>query len=116
MSMRFKPRTMKIVGVGMENIAPFYHLLGIDEVYVVKEAEKDKLHNIINRLRMREDVAVIIIQNRLYNIIKDLVSYQNRLYPIFVSIPDYLDLEKFDIYEFYKPIIRKYIGFEVTLT
>jgi len=115
MSASYKPKVMKIAAICSEDLAPFFKLLGVDEVYVVEEENLTKLRNYVRKLVERRDLAIVIIQFKLFNKIRDEIALIQKLYPSFIPIPDPRDVREFDIYEFYRPIIRKYVGFEVSV-
>ncbi len=115
MSASYKPKVMKIAAICSEDLAPFFKLLGVDEVYVVEEENLTKLRNYVRKLVERRDLAIVIIQLKLFNKIRDEIALIQKLYPSFIPIPDPRDVREFDIYEFYRPIIRKYVGFEVSV-
>ncbi len=115
MSASYKPKVMKIAAICSEDLAPFFRLLGVDEVYVVEEEDLAKLRSYVRKLAERKDLAIVIMQFRLFNKIRDEIALVQKFYPSFIPIPDPRDVREFDVYEFYRPIIRKYVGFEVAI-
>ncbi len=115
MSSSYRPKVMKIAVICNEDLAPFFRLLGVDEIYVVKEEDLTKLRSYVYELAERKDLAIVIIQFKLFNKVRDEIASIQKLYPSFIPIPDPRDVKEFDVYEFYRPIIRKYVGFEVTI-
>jgi len=115
MSAGYKPQIMKIAAICSDDLAPFFRLLGVDEVYTVEKEDLTKLRSYVRKLAERKDLAIVIVQLRLFDKVRDEIALIQKLYPSFVPIPDPRDVGEFDVYEFYRPIIRKYVGFEVTL-
>jgi len=113
MSMAYRPRVMKIAAICNTELEPFFKILGIDEICVVRDGSE--LRKCIDEITKRKDIAIVVVPLRMFEIVQDLVASMRSLYPIFLPVPEPQEVKEFDVREFYRPIIRKYVGFEVVL-
>jgi len=79
---------MKIVVVGDEDTIIGMQLAGVKETIVLEDSER--VAPTLRELSRREDVAVVLITERLVTQVQELITQiqQERTYPIIVEIPD----------------------------
>ncbi len=109
-----RPKELKIVCVCSSILEPFIRVLGIDEVYHIDRIEDVK--TVMERLLMRNDVGIILVEWSLYKYIEELdteLLLRKQLYPIIIPIPNPDDISRVDVREYYREFVKKYVGFEL---
>jgi len=105
---------MKIAAICSSELEPFFKILGIDEICLVHRDESE-LRKCVDEMTKRKDVAIVVIPLRMYESVRNLIASTRALYPSFIPIPEPEEVKEFNVREFYRSIIRKYVGFEVVL-
>ena len=103
---------MKIVAIGDEDTIIGMQLAGVKEAFVRDNSEQ--VLTLLRELSTREDVAVILITEKLASNAQDLISQiqQEKTYPIIVEIPDKSGkLEKET--DALKDLVRRAVGVEL---
>lgn len=79
---------MKIVAIGDEDTIIGLQLAGVKETIVFDDS--DRVEHTLIALSRREDVAVILITERLATQTQELIAQiqQERTYPVIIEIPD----------------------------
>ena len=113
MSIAYRPRVMKIAAICDTELEPFFKILGIDEICVSRS--ESELRKCVDEMMKHKDIAIVVIPLKMFESVRSLVASLRTLYPIFLPVPEPEEVKEFDVREFYRPIIRKYVGFEVVL-
>ena len=111
--MSARPAKLKIVAVSGRDLAPFLHMLGIDEVYMPRDS--DEARSVLEELASRSDVGVIVVEKSVADMAGLESSRVQRLYPAIVVVPGPRDLEAMTPEKLYRHLIRRFVGVEVAI-
>lgn len=109
----YRVKKLKLAAVVKKELIPLVKILGIANVIGVDDSVNASLA--IAELLKSEDVDIIVVQKSLARTIRLPTEVYTRLYPILVEIPD----DPHDLLvgpgEYYRDLIRKFIGYEIHL-
>jgi len=103
--------TRKIVAIVDKRFSPLMKILGIDNVYEIDSPEN--IAEIIKKIYEDRSIGIVIVQQ---SFAKYVVREEGDIYPIVIAIPDspeYLSAQPID---FYRSLVRKYIGYEIYIS
>jgi len=104
----------KVVAVGDEFLIKLARSLGVKEVYLVSDSEVSKGRDLLDNLRQRKDVCVVLVSHKLISSLgKFGDELLNNITPVFITVPSYGELKVFNVKEFYSRKARKSLGVAV---
>lgn len=106
-------RNLRIVAVVKKELAPLVKILGIANVVGVDDDVNASIA--VGELLRSGDVAIIAIQKSLMRALKLPAEAYGKLYPILIEIPDEPRDLMVEPREYYRDLIRKFIGYEIHL-
>jgi len=108
-----RPARMKVVAVSGRDLAPFLHMLGIDEVIMPRDGEEAR--RALEELAARSDVGVIVVEKWVADLVDIDRLRGSGLYPAIVVVPGPRDLEAMAPDKLYRHLIRRFVGVEVAI-
>lgn len=106
-------RKLRLAAVVKKELVPLIKIWGIASVAGVDDSVSAALA--VDEFLRMEDVAVIVVQKSILRNMRLPTEVHGRLYPILIELPDEpRDLEV-EPQEYYRDLIRKFIGYEVHL-
>ncbi|MEM1623548.1 MAG: V-type ATP synthase subunit F [Sulfolobales archaeon] len=106
-------KKLKLVAVVKKELVPLVKTLGTTNVVGVDDSTSAS--TAVEELLQSDDVAVIVVQKSLLRTMKLPAEVHTKLYPILVEIPDEPGDLTADPREYYRDLIRKFIGYEIHL-
>lgn len=106
-------KKLKVAAVVKRELAPLVKILGIADVVGVDDDVSASMA--LGELLRSGDVAVIAVQKSLMRALKLPAEVHNKVYPILVEMPDEPRDLAVDPQDYYRDLIRKFIGYEIHL-
>ncbi|MEM2006273.1 MAG: V-type ATP synthase subunit F [Sulfolobales archaeon] len=106
-------KKLKLAAVVKKELVPLVKILGTTNVVGVDDGVGASMA--VTEFLRSGDVAVIAVQKSLFKSMKVPAEVYARLYPILIEIPDEPRDLTADPQEYYRDLIRKFIGYEVYL-
>jgi len=103
--------TRKIVAIVDKRFSPLMRILGIDNVYEIDSPEN--IAEIIKKIYEDRSIGIVIVQQ---SFAKYVVREGGDIYPIFIAIPDSSEYLGVQPIEFYRSLVRRYIGYEIYIS
>ncbi len=101
---------MKIITIGDHDFVVGFKFGGVDGIVIKNKSET---LNVVKELIEKKNIGIIIIQEKFYNEVKDVVDelLEGRLYPVIVSVPGKEGkITKMDVLS---KLIKRAIGVEI---
>ncbi|MCX8184725.1 MAG: V-type ATP synthase subunit F [Sulfolobales archaeon] len=102
---------LKLVALVKKEFLPLFKTLGLSNVVSADEASSATLA--LEELVKSGDVAVVLVQKSLMRTMKIPAEVYSKLYPILIEIPDEPADIAIESREYYRDIVRKFIGYEI---
>lgn len=106
-------KKLKLVAVVKKELVPLVKILGTINVVGVDDSISASMA--VAEFMRSGDVAVIAVQKSLLRAMRLPAEVHTKLYPILLEIPDEPGDLTADPQEYYRDLIRKFIGYEVHL-
>ncbi|ADM27835.1 hypothetical protein Igag_1021 [Ignisphaera aggregans DSM 17230] len=103
--------TRKIAAIVDKRFSPLMRILGIDNVYEVDSPEN--IVEIVKKIYEDRSIGIVIVQQ---SFAKYVMREGSDIYPIFIAIPDSLEYLSVQPIEFYRSLVRRYIGYEIYIS
>ncbi len=103
---------MRIVAIGDVDFIAGFQLAGVKNVYEASDSWKAK--NALEVVREMRDIAIVIIQRRFANELRDYLDewkMNKGIYPIILELPDHR--EKGEYEDPMRDVIRRAIGIDM---
>ncbi|MCS7099723.1 MAG: V-type ATP synthase subunit F [Sulfolobales archaeon] len=104
-------KKLKLVAVVRKELLPLLKTLGVGSVVVADDTQSAALA--IEELVKSDDIAVVLVQKSLMRSVKIPAETHSKLYPILVEIPDEPADVAVEPREYYRELVRKFIGYEI---
>jgi len=102
----------KIAVVGDEVFVTGFRLGGAKVSYIVENlgngGNAEKVKQVMTSIYERGDVGVVIVQDRLKNVVESLK--RTTMYPLIIYMPSGRTAHEMDVKEYYSSLIRTYLG------
>lgn len=106
-------KKLKIAAVVKRELVPLVKILGISNVVGVDDDVNASIA--VGELLKSGDVAIIAIQKSLMRAIKLPTEVHSKIYPVLIEVPDEPRDLMVEPQEYYRDLIRKFIGYEIHL-
>jgi len=103
--------TRRIAAIVDKRFSPLMRILGIDNVYEVDSPEN--IAEIVKKIYEDRSIGIVIVQQ---SFAKYVAREGVDIYPIVVAIPDSSEYLGVQPIEFYRSLVRRYIGYEIYIS
>ena len=104
---------LRVVAVVRGELVPLIKSLGIANVVAVEDRESAEAA--LDELLRVGDVAVILVQGSILRGLRVPAEVHGKVYPVIVEFPDNPDDLRVSARDYYRDLIRKFIGYEIHL-
>ena len=113
-------RHMDIAVVAHEDLVNMMRLAGVSKYHIVRQGpgRSEDVRKVLSELLEEPDVGIIVIPEDYVEYVADLLAMVRggkSITPVVIEVPSRYAATYRDASEYYQPIVRKFVGFDIEI-